>query len=110
ADDDEEEELVELTDRGGERRRIGGSRRHGCELGLQVGEQAPRSRQLLFAGVVEESLRHRGNQRPFSSVSRRIHAPWTVSRSLRSGAESSKSAGSGTLGFLLETSPPMLRS
>ena len=47
ADDDEEEQLVELPDRLGERRGVRGRRRHRRELDLQVAEQPARGRQLL---------------------------------------------------------------
>ena len=65
ADDDEEEELVELADGFGEGRRVRGCGRHGRQLDLQVDQQAACGRQLLVGLLAQHPV---GQRAPRSAV------------------------------------------
>ena len=59
ADDDQEEELVELADRFCECGRVPGRCRHGRQRDLQVDQQAARRRQLLVGLLAQHPVGQR---------------------------------------------------
>ena len=60
ADDDQQEEVVELRDRRGERAPVSVGGRKACEFAGEIGEHTSRLTKPLLVAVVEDAGQHRG--------------------------------------------------
>ena len=84
ADDDEEEELVELPHRLGERGGVWTGGGHGRELDLQVGQQAACVRQLAIGLLTQDAVRQHPPR--FAVITTAVHCRWVRAAGLGVGA------------------------